>query len=161
MAQLQTPRLIPLARNTRWKNPTVHTIIVDLHTESTRDNPSGRERHVWAPGETREVPAEFDNAIRRVRDGKVVSGLAPQLVVDGERPVPLDPAIDSEAAERKQSRDELRDAQALEKAAKAQLADAAARVAANASEKAEAKAEPKAEQLPTKAQQQGQERAGK
>ena len=143
----------PTLRLTAWRNPTSKVIKVDLFSGPTRDNPGGRIHVEWQPGETQEVPSEYDAAIRKVRDGKVVGGLAPQLVRADKKPIPLDPAIDAEAAERKAARDSLRDAQALEQAAKIQLAEAAHKVAAVKKEEPAPVAESEPRREPERGQQ--------
>jgi hypothetical protein len=45
------------------------------------------------PGKTAQLPAEFDNAVRTVRDGLVIGGLAPQLVPLGREAVPIHESI--------------------------------------------------------------------
>jgi hypothetical protein len=115
----------PSMKNTRWRNPTQHRLIADLHTEATASNPTGLMRVVWEPGETVEVSSDFDTAIQKVRGGKVVGGLVPQLVRDGGKPIPLDPAIDAEAAEKKIARDRVVAAAAIRSQGEAMLAEAA------------------------------------
>lgn len=95
---------------TRWKNPTNETITFSLNVEGVRWN---RERNKLLPREEKLVvippqgevviPSEYDSAIQVVRDGRVQSGLAPQLVKmsDGVPvPQPVHPALATKKAKR-------------------------------------------------------------
>lgn len=139
----------PTLRLTTWRNPTQKTIKADIFVGTTPDNPGGRIHVEWGPGEEQDVPSEYDGALQKVRAGKVVGGLAPQLVRTDKGPIPVDPAIDAEAAEKRAARSALRDAQALEAAAKVQLAEAATKVAEAAQAKPEA-AQKAAEHAPAR-----------
>jgi|GEM_PF-4257800 len=139
---------------TRWHNPTKHVIRAAIFVGADARNPSGRREVIWQPGDTKQVPSEYDQAIQETRNGRVVGGLAPQLVREGEPPLPLDPAIDSEAAERRSAGNAIAEAAALKAAADARLAEAAqAEQAVIAKQAAPATAPAPAEQP---RQQQGQ-----
>jgi len=83
---------------TKWKNPTSQVVRLRLCT-----TPRPRFRYepvtsqwtdvVIPPGEVVELPAEFDNAIQRVRDGVIYSGQAPQLVNLAEPDRTIHPAL--------------------------------------------------------------------
>lgn len=153
---------------TRWKNPTDKVLRVRIWNDSVRR----REVEVFQPGEMRALPAIYDRAIQKVRHGKICGGLAPQLQRVGAEPLPIEPAIDSDAAAKRAARDELQKARALEFAARESVAEAALRVqAASAAatpepskvdpdqQRPHGQPKPEAEpRPPTRAQQQGQER---
>ena len=88
---------------TRWKNSTKQTVrftlnIATAHWNDRRSKmipPEVREV-VIEPGQECVLPASYDPAIQRMRDGQCVSGLAPSLVkmVDGvASPAPIHPAL--------------------------------------------------------------------
>lgn len=142
---------------TRWHNPTNKTLRIRLWVGANKRNPSGRQVVEFGPGETKEIPSSFDTAVQKVRHGRIVGGVGPQLVRAGTEPVPIDPALDAEAAERKANRDAVRDAAALKAQAEAQLAEAALKAdeAQKAAEAGEAgsddgKSKPKATQRVSK-----------
>jgi hypothetical protein len=85
--QAQAPQRaggIPSMQMTTWKNPTEHTVKFSLMFEAGR-----MIQVVIPPGETFELYSHFDDAIQEVRDGVVVSGLAPHLVAQHRGPVPM------------------------------------------------------------------------
>jgi hypothetical protein len=64
------------------RNPTAKTVHMRFH-----DRPGVAFLVEIAPGQEARIPAEWYPAIHQVRDGVIVSGLAPQLeLVDGETP---------------------------------------------------------------------------
>src|SRR5688572_11152281 len=86
---------------TRWTNPTDRKIQVDLYTgtgeakKDRRNNPSGYTRIIWEPGESIDLPAEYDEAIQKIdAQGKVIGGMAPQLLKNGSRHEVV-PALDT------------------------------------------------------------------
>ena len=133
----------PQMRNTRWTNPTKQAVTVLLFVGSSPFNPTGKQRVVIQPGETVEVDAKYDEAIQKVRGGKIVAGLAPQLIKDGGPKLPMDPALDVEASAQRAARDAIKDAAALKATAEGLLAEAASRAAVGASSAASG-AEPEA-----------------
>lgn len=77
---------------TRWTNPTDKPVTVDLYTGTgvakvdKHKNPSGVTRVTWEPGQTIELPSEFDDAIQKIDpSGQVVGGRAPMLLRNGQR----------------------------------------------------------------------------
>jgi hypothetical protein len=153
---------------TEWTNPTKHLIKLEIFTGEGRDP---FIRIEIPPGETTLLPSQFDNTIQSVdASGVIQSGLAPQLIKNGERRpmhAALDPAltavreaedkaaeaarIRAEAdaatmranAERDRSLAEIKrqEAEAEAEAAKRAADDAAAKGKAEAEAKAKAKAE--------------------
>lgn len=82
------------ARST-WKNPTQHVQRFEIF-ENSGLPPTRIE---IKPGEIDDtIPSIYDNAIRTVRDGVVVGGLAPLLVKVGETAIPVHAAISRSAA---------------------------------------------------------------
>lgn len=85
-------------KNTAWINPTHHTVRFEVV--------EGEEAHrrvfkyEFKPGQRVEIPSEYDRAIRTVKDGVIVAGLAPQLVTadDEKNPVIMHEALASSAA---------------------------------------------------------------
>ena len=74
---------------TTWENPTKHVQRFELAI-----GPGATpEEFVLEPGKTADVLSKYDDAIRTVRDGIVVAGLAPMLVPKGRKPVPVHEAI--------------------------------------------------------------------
>lgn len=117
------------AKFTKWHNPLDREQVVDIR-EAQGQPPT---RYRWKPGETRELPSKYDNAIQRVHDGKIVAGKAPLLQRVGANDV-LDPALDMFAAEKKQ-----REAEQLAAAHAKKMADEAMLVAAAKVSEAEKK----------------------
>ena len=116
-----------MMRNTSWRTPTKRTLKARIFTGPD----TGYKTQVFPPGEVVQVPSEFDSALQKVRHGRVVGGLAPQLVREGEKPIPVDPAIDAEASAEKAREFETQ---------KAIAAKAAADLAVEKATEAEAKA---------------------
>lgn len=92
---------------TKWKNPTGHTVVADIFVGPANVPPPSRayqrgERHPahvrykWGPGEVREVPSMYNDAIHDVRNGVLVGGLAPQLERVDEERLPMAPGIDAD-----------------------------------------------------------------
>jgi len=94
--EIQRIKPVPAAAPpTRWKNPTSDHVRVVVNL------PTGKAAYDFKPGETRDIPAEFNDHIHRVRcsdpachksgyafclrghEGVVVAGVAPQLVREG------------------------------------------------------------------------------
>ncbi|HEY2517078.1 MAG TPA: hypothetical protein VGI39_39670 [Polyangiaceae bacterium] len=114
-----------LYRTTRWKNPTPHTMRFLLH-----DSANIARLVTIDPGETIELPSEFDNAIHRVdcgqdfchkgagkvgggwfclkgHNGTIIGGLAPLLLrLDGVVEE-LDSALDPQASLKKKAEADL------------------------------------------------------
>jgi hypothetical protein len=78
---------------TRWKNPTAN----DVRFEIFHDPGRVQKVSVLAGG-TKELSSDYDQAIRTVRGGVVVGGLAPQLEIEGQKSVPIHEALGSAAA---------------------------------------------------------------
>ena len=93
---------------TPWKNPLTvparvvfalgpaieHEVIDELVVEgrilkrSRTVMMNGEVAVKWAPGETVAIPSMWDAAIHRIYDGRIMGGLAPQMVrADGRSPV--------------------------------------------------------------------------
>ncbi len=74
---------------TTWENPTKNTQTFEIH------HGPGAEPDVFilAPGDAADVLSLYDDAIRTVRGGVVVGGLAPLLVPKGRKEVPVHEAI--------------------------------------------------------------------
>jgi hypothetical protein len=83
-----------MMRFTAWHNPTKTTVRARIFTGPD----TGYKVFEVPPGETRELPSDYDAAIQNVRGGRVVSGLAPQLRRAVGKTPPLDPALDAEGA---------------------------------------------------------------
>lgn len=113
-------------KQTAWNNPTKHVVKARIFLGPD----VGFKVQTWKPGETVHLPSEYDAAIQKVRGGRVVGGLAPQLRREGSPNPPLDPAIDAEASAAK--------ARELE-TQKAVAAKAAADLAVEKATEAEAK----------------------
>jgi hypothetical protein len=72
---------------TVWTNQTINTVTFDLVIAGAtgwgqNGTPPQRpriRRVVLKPGETVSLPAEHDDGIQRIRDGRIVAGLAVQL----------------------------------------------------------------------------------
>src|ERR1017187_287039 len=87
-----------VVRNTEWFNPTDKEFVIEIHVETPK---SGRKPSIEKPllyrertgnilfrikpGETKQLSSDHDNAIQKVRDGVVVSGLCPPLVNKGQK----------------------------------------------------------------------------
>ncbi len=84
---------------TKWFNPTGHKLKVEFRVgppifQGGRMVDTGLKTWVFDPGETHLVPSEYDGVFQQINaDGVVISGLAPQLVKNGE-PTQLHPALD-------------------------------------------------------------------
>jgi hypothetical protein len=114
---------------TTWRNPLPYDQRVIL-TENGR-----RVKYTIASGKETRIPSIFDVAIqsvlcsdphcrekggfcRRQHEGRIVSGLAPQLIhVDRRETAILDPALDTERSKREQAAAELAAAELARKAA--------------------------------------------
>jgi hypothetical protein len=79
---------------TTWENPTKHIQRFEIHHGPGSDP----EKFEVPPGGKAQVLSLYDNAIRTVRDGVVVGGLAPLLVPEGRTTVPVHEAIAKAAA---------------------------------------------------------------
>lgn len=96
---MQVPQEL-LHHTSRWTNPSKDKEVkVRIYTgtgEAKKDkhkNPSGYTLVVWAPGQTIELPSDYDNALQTIdATGQVVGGLAPQLLYNGKRR-PLHPSL--------------------------------------------------------------------
>jgi hypothetical protein len=86
---------------TVWTNPTTTTVTFDLviagatgwgQNGTPPQRPKVR-RVVVKPGETVSLPTEHDDGIQRIRDGRVVAGLAVQLRRATGPTVELDPRL--------------------------------------------------------------------
>jgi hypothetical protein len=64
---------------TKWTNPTDKRLVVEIFVA-----PGVVHRHPFDPGETKELPGEYDNAIHQKHNGVVCGGLAPLLVRKGQ-----------------------------------------------------------------------------
>lgn len=87
---------------TTWENPTSHTTRFELF-----EGPGEIHKIEIEPGGRVDLPSKYDNAIRTVRDGVVVGGLAPLLVAKGRDRVPVHAAITAGAAEGDREREAL------------------------------------------------------
>jgi len=124
-------RATPL-KSTTWINPSKHVIRFPVWV--------GKKRQivVFEPGETKDLPSEYDRVIQVVRNGRIEGGRAPQLQRVGAKKLPIAPALDSEAEAKKSSLDKIGKALALKETADALLDEAAAREAAATEEIEEA-----------------------
>lgn len=127
-------------RATRWLNPTSHSQRVILQ------HADGRQFQVtWEPGETKELPSDFDRAIHMVdcgqdachqhgwfctkgHDGLVQGGLAPLLVRVGAKDT-LQPDLDPSIAEKRAQEANMAAASLAKSAADQALVIAAAKAA--------------------------------
>ena len=132
--------LVP--QTSRWVNPTSDTLKVDIHVGGAGARRSPYARYVWNPGETKELPVEFERALHVYsEDGTIVGGLAPQLRKVTEPDAKVHPALDVEAQAHKEALDSAQEALLAKKAADDALVIAGARLA---SDDAKAKAAPAA-----------------
>lgn len=69
---------------TTWSNPSEHHVKFSIFV-----GPGITHKVAIAPGKDLPLPSEFDNDIRTVRDGVVVGGLAPQLIIKGREKLPM------------------------------------------------------------------------
>lgn len=79
---------------TTWKNPTLHTVKFKIF-----QGPKKIAHIAIGPNKTAQIPSVYDHAIRTVRDGVVVAGLAPQLEPKGKEVFPMHIAL-ADAARR-------------------------------------------------------------
>lgn len=162
-------QVVEIERDTIWRNPLDHDVVLDLHvgtkpspvfnSEGKRIRPdltweerNGVHRYVIKAGHTRAIPKEFDKAIQDVRNGVIVGGLGPRLerVGDQERPK-LHPSLDDGLAKHKALIEEataaLSEKKRQEEAlliAQAKLAEAEKQLAERQASAAKAAAETKA-----------------
>lgn len=97
-AEAAAPRVIGNTMLTTWHNPTTQTVKLRLfrHGKIVRQGrvvDSGVDIVEIAPGERVTLPSFLDETIQERRHGMIVSGLAPQLVKEGD-PAPVHPSLD-------------------------------------------------------------------
>ncbi len=77
-----------------WKNPTKDVVRFTIHLDG-----KVKRHYQISPGAAEKIDSIHDQAIRCVKKGVVVSGLAPQLLKEGEEEVPVHVALVEAAAE--------------------------------------------------------------
>lgn len=97
-AEAAAPRVIGNTMLTTWHNPTTQTVKLRLfrHGKIVRQGKvvdSGVDIVEIAPGGRVTLPSFLDETIQERRHGMIVSGLAPQLVKEGD-PAPVHPSLD-------------------------------------------------------------------
>jgi hypothetical protein len=152
-----------IQRTTEWHNPTLDQIVLEIHVQTPGKNSrrpnkangdkpltfrerTGNLRYVIKSMESVTIPSEYDQAIQRVRDGVIVSGLAPQLKNMGRKDVvKVHDALNSALQEKLKAKSEAQIAYGEKAEAEAKLAVAQAELAKlQAIASAEAKAVEKA-----------------
>lgn len=140
---------------TTWYNPTDRDVRLDLHVETPKPHqgsgpPTAFSEGRRTPTDTKRegvfnerrgtklfivkaraekvIPSEFDGAIQKVKDGVVMSGLAPQLLNKGLKELPkvhasLDVALQNERAATARAKDLMLEKQALIDAQASQAAE--------------------------------------
>jgi hypothetical protein len=89
MNQPQTPQRV---RFTTWHNPTDKDAILDMQNDT-----GAFERHVVPAMGDAIIPAVYDVAVQKVRNGVIVGGKGPRLIRKGDGPAPvLHSALDPE-----------------------------------------------------------------
>lgn len=110
-----------------WKNESDKVVKLRLLTDARdgKKQQGFKFKHVVIPpGETVELPCEFDRAIRDVRDGVIVGGQCPWLTKVNDVEFPMHPSLDykavAEELELQSLAEKIRKEKALEEAIKVQ-----------------------------------------
>jgi hypothetical protein len=107
---LRTPQIPKQVKFTTWRNPLSTKAVMDITTDGAGDTKGGigvLERYEIEPGETCEIPSQYDWAVQNTYGGNanapavILGGLGPQLINETlppeKRPV-LHAALDTEKA---------------------------------------------------------------
>lgn len=98
----------PGSGSTHWTNPTDQPLTARFHVGPREglDPRARKEMLTWTgkylvtikPGQTIELPSEWDDAVQTVRGGRIVAGHMPRARRVAGPPVELHPALDDQKA---------------------------------------------------------------